>query len=499
MAAKRDTNSEIVFTNVMTIIEDIELNVLPSLLAHPRRQLDAYLPKKTGDREQTVEREVSDDEEFHLRGLTTALPRAIDEIDEGVITLEDDDHHDEYPEGGLRAYLVVLGGFLGCIVNLGVLNLIGAVQMWVSTHQLEEYLALTISWVFSIYLALTYMLAIVLGPIFDRYGPKHIMIASALLIFAGLMAVASSTSLAEFALSFTCLGIGNGLGMSPSISILSHWFFEKRGTMVGIATSGGSVGGVAFPLMLRYAYVKYDFVWALRILAFTNLGCMVCATMLVKERFRHRPTHTLSKWWERLSLAHLDGKYWVLVLGAFFAELSLVLIMTYLATYCLAIGASELTALLLVTVWNATGIAGRIVPNLVSDFLGRFNMNVAMLFGYTAVIWVMWLPFGHELPVLYAFSAIGGFFSGLILSLLPACLSQITPVRELGQRYGILLALLSFANLFGVPIALAIIGDGTIADYDNFVVFVACLSTAGLAFWYADRVMVAGWKINVKV
>ncbi|CAN3376993.1 hypothetical protein DIURU_001998 [Diutina rugosa] len=423
----------------------------------------------------------------------------------------DDESHDVYPEGGLRAYLVVLGGFFGCIVNLGVLNSIGAVQMWVSGHQLKYYSASTISWIFSIYLALTYMLAIIAGPIFDRYGPRHIMIVSALLMFGGLMGVASATELWQFALGFICLGTGNGLGMSPSISTLSHWFFEKRGTMVGFATSGGSVGGLVFPLMLRYAYSKYGFEWAIRILAFTTLGCMVVATALVKERFRRSPSQmsenhrSTSKWGHLKSkvslkfLVELDRRYWILVAGGFFAELSLVLIMTYFSTYCIAKGQTESTSLLLVTVWNATGIPGRIVPNFVSDYLGRFNMNVAMILGYTIVIWAVWLPLGHLVGALYAFAAIGGFFSGSILSLLPACLSQITPVREIGIRYGIVNFVLSIANLFGVPIASAIIGQGTSSDYDKFVIFVACLATAGLVLWYVDRGAVAGYKVNIKV
>lgn len=468
----------------------------------------------------TIELQPIEDLSTHHRGLTHKdKPKDEQGGDFGerdveqtvVVPDSDDESHDVYPEGGLRAYLVVLGGFFGCIVNLGVLNSIGAVQMWVSGHQLKDYLALTISWIFSIYLALTYMLAIIAGPIFDRYGPRHIMIVSALLMFGGLMGVASAAELWQFALGFICLGAGNGLGMSPLISILSHWFFEKRGTMVGFATLGGLVGGLVFPLMLRYAYAKYGFEWAIRILAFTTLGCMVVATLLVKERFRRLPPQKsdeqrqILKWNQLKSklsfkfIRELDRRYWILVAGAFFAELSLVLIMTYFSTYCVAKGQTESTALLLVTVWNATGIPGRIVPNFVSDYLGRFNMNVAMILGYTIVIWVIWLPLGHLIGALYAFAAIGGFFSGSILLLLPACLAQITPVREIGIRYGVVNFVLSIANLFGVPIALAIIGQGKLDDYDKFVIFVACLSTAGLVLWYVDRGAVAGYKLNIRV
>lgn len=442
--------------------------------------------------------------------LSSADNQNLDEIEQ-TTALDDSDAMDDYPEGGFNAYMVVLGAFLGCVVNLGVINSIGAVQMWVSTHQLSHYLALTISWVFSIYLALAYALLIVAGPIFDKHGPKAIMSAStAALIFAGLMGVASSTKIWHFILSFIALGFGNGLGMSPSVGIISHWFMEKRGLMTGVATLGGSVGGLVFPLLLRYTYARYDFVWALRIFAFTTGGCMVLATIFVKERFRRvKPTHTPEEQTRLLekrnikrmlgSYAHLDRAFWVLVLGAFFAELLLVLIVTYFATYSVAKGATESTALLLLTVWNATGIPGRWVPGYFSDMFGRFNMNVAMLLVYSLLIWVICLPFGQHVGALYAFALVGGFFSGSVLSLLPACLAQTTPIREIGQRYGVLNAVLSLANLFGVPIASAIISKGSSQDYDHFLIFVASLATAGTAFWYLDRCLIAGISIKVKV
>lgn len=423
-----------------------------------------------------------------------------------------DDAHDDYPEGGWRAYLVVLGAFLGCLVNLGVINSIGAVQMWVLQHQLVDYLALTISWVFSIYLALSYLLSIVSGPIFDRYGPKWIMWASTAFIFLGLMLVANSVEIWQFILAFIALGIGNGLGMSPSVGVITHWFMKKRGLVIGIATSGGSVGGLAFPLLLRYAYAKYGFIWAIRILAFTTGGCMVAATLMIKERFRaskknHDPNTKLvnlkslllSSIKEIIASLNIDKEYGVLVVAAFFGELSLVLIVTYYSTYSVAKGVSESTALLLLTVWNAAGIPGRWVPGWVSDRLGRFNINFTMVALYAIFIWVLWLPFGSHLGVLYAFSVLGGFFSGSILSLLPACLSQITPVREIGKRYGILNGVLSIANLFGVPIASAIINKGSLQDYDHFVIFVACLATAAAVFWGVDRCLVGGIKPTRKV
>ncbi|KAI5948784.1 hypothetical protein KGF57_005182 [Candida theae] len=429
----------------------------------------------------------------------------------------------------LQPYTVLVGSFLGLIVNLGLINSIGAVQSYVSVHQFSGYSASTVSWIFSIYLALAYAGALVSGPLFDSKGTLWLLIYSTLFIFAGLMGAANSFQIWHFVLSFISLGIGNGLGMAPLVSVIGHWFSPKiknsSNTMVdddklekfegmntklgvgvstGLATAGGSIGGLVFPLMLRKLYLSVGFVWALRILAFTCLGCMICSIVLVKERFRkEKKTSTvqLSEWPSKfINFCKIkDTRFLFIICGGFCTELSLVLLVTYFASYAIAHGMSESDSLVLITIWNGVGTLGRFLPGLASDYFGRFNINVIMLVGYCLTILVLLLPFGNNHKILYAFSVLGGVFSGSILSLLPVCLSQISKANELGKKYGILNFYLSLANLFGIPIAAAIIKHGTAHDYDNFIIFVGCLSVVGLIFWVLARVSLVGIKLNVRV
>ncbi|KAL1576474.1 hypothetical protein MGQ_04809 [Candida albicans P76067] len=428
-----------------------------------------------------------------------------------IAIVTEDDSSIEYPEGGLKAYSVILGSFLGLIVNLGLINSIGAIQAYVSTHQLSNLKATSISWIFSIYLSLAYAGGIITGPIFDKRGPLEILIVATAFIFLGLMGAAQSVEIWQFILSFISLGVGSGLGTTPLIVVISHWFCKKSGSFTGFATSGGSIGGLIFPLMLRHTYNVYGYVWAIRILAFMSLGCMVCSIFLVKERFHKVKTEVIAQQTQKTkfsiqvlmnklkSVNASDFKYIYVILGAFFAELSLILLVTYFPSYAIAQGASESTSLLLLTVWNATGILGRWIPGFVSDIYGRYNVYVFMLILYCLCIFVLLYPFGSSEKILYAFAGVGGYCSGSILGLLPACLSQITPVNEIGTKYGILNAVLSLANLFGIPIAASIIKDGTPKEYNNFVVLVGCLAVAGTLFWYFSRVAISGFKLNIKV
>ena len=59
-----------------------------------------------------------------------------------------------YPEGGLRAWSVVVGSFSGMLASFGLMNTIGTFQAYLSTHQLAHYSEGTIGWIFSLYVFL---------------------------------------------------------------------------------------------------------------------------------------------------------------------------------------------------------------------------------------------------------------------------------------------------------------------------------------------------------
>ena len=64
-----------------------------------------------------------------------------------------------FPEGGWMAWRVVLGSFFGLIAVLGFINSIGAVQAYISIHQLENMSESQVSWIFSVLIFLCYVLS----------------------------------------------------------------------------------------------------------------------------------------------------------------------------------------------------------------------------------------------------------------------------------------------------------------------------------------------------
>lgn len=159
---------------------------------------------------------------------------------------------ENFPEGGLKAWVVTFGCFLGLIACFGLLNSTGVIESHLQDNQLANESVSTIGWLFSLFLFVCFASCIISGTYFDRNGFRTIMIVGTVFHVAGLFATANSTKYWHFILSFAIVcGFGNGIVLSPLVSVPAHYFFKRRGTALAMATIGGSVGGVVFPIMLR--------------------------------------------------------------------------------------------------------------------------------------------------------------------------------------------------------------------------------------------------------
>ena len=100
----------------------------------------------------------------------------------------------DFPEGGLRAWLVVLGSFSSMTASFGVLNSAGTFQVYLSMNQLAHESPSAVGWIFSLYAFLTFFCGVQIGPIFDAYGPRWLVFAGTVCLVGGMFSVAESTS-----------------------------------------------------------------------------------------------------------------------------------------------------------------------------------------------------------------------------------------------------------------------------------------------------------------
>ncbi len=132
-----------------------------------------------------VKSDLADDEESEKDGGRTGTPDDTKSIASAA-------EEETYPEGGIRAWLVVLGCWLALFSSLGLMNVLATFQTYVATHQLAEYDAGTIGWIFSLYVFLAFFLGIYIGPLFDKYGPRWLIASGSVLLVLSLMLLSIS-------------------------------------------------------------------------------------------------------------------------------------------------------------------------------------------------------------------------------------------------------------------------------------------------------------------
>ncbi|CCH60584.1 hypothetical protein TBLA_0D00760 [Henningerozyma blattae CBS 6284] len=422
-----------------------------------------------------------------------------------------------FPEGGKQAWIAVFGCFCGFVACFGLLNSLGAIETQIQKYQLADESSSTIGWIFSLQLFFTYTSCILSGTYFDRNGFKVPVIIGTVLHVGGLFGAANSTKLWHFILSFAiCVGIGNGILMSPLVSAPCHYFNKRRGLATSLSTVGGSIGGAIYPIILRELFNKthpndpnYGYCWGVRTLAFMDLFLLSISILLVKERLKPTipplPDKTFKTKFDNFVQVYLknsfdifafkDMRYLFCVLGTVMGEVSICSSITYWGTYSISKGVSENNAYIIIMLINVSGILGRWIPGYFSDYVGRFNVAILTLFLLSLVEFVAWLPFGTNLNNMYGISVLYGFFSGSIFSLLPVCCGQISKTEEFGKRYATMYFVVAFATLVSVPISGAIIGGESSHEYQHYIIWCGITAFASGCCFIVSRYFSVGFKL----
>jgi MFS family permease len=96
-------------------------------------------------------------------------------------------------------------------------------------------------------LAVYALASIITGRLYDRYGPKWVIVWSSILFSAGFALMSTMHSLWQFILYYGILNAAGLGGITVPIfgSIIGNWFEKRRGLAVSLALAGGCLGQFA--------------------------------------------------------------------------------------------------------------------------------------------------------------------------------------------------------------------------------------------------------------
>ena len=154
----------------------------------------------------------------------------------------------DFPDGGTKAWLTVLGGWCCCLCSYGWLSSIGVFQTYYEQRRLSTYSPSTISWILSVQVFCLSGFAPINGKIFDSYGCRGLIMVGTFLHVFGLMMVSLSDQYYQIFLAQSiCSGVGTAMLFHGATNAVATWFQRRRGLAIGLVSSGASIGGVIVP------------------------------------------------------------------------------------------------------------------------------------------------------------------------------------------------------------------------------------------------------------
>ncbi|KAH8661500.1 putative monocarboxylate transporter [Tricladium varicosporioides] len=396
------------------------------------------------------------------------------------------------PDGGMTGWLVVLGAWCISFCSFGWINSVGTFQDYYESDLLRTYSASQIAWIPSLQVFFMFAMGPIVGKLYDTHGPRYLILGGSLMHVFGLMMASLSTSYYQVMLSQgVCSAIGVSAIFQPSLSSVGGWFDKKRGAAFGILSTGSSVGGVIFPIMVSRLIREINYPWAMRISAFVIFFLLVIANLTVKSRFPPDPK-VITK--DELAAPFREPVFILASLGIFFFTFGLFVPITYLVVEAVSHGMGSDIAHYLVAIFNAASLFGRMSSGILADKFGKYNTFVAVSYPAGIFVLTLWLK-GSNNTTRIVFALLFGFFSGSYVSLIPALVAQVSPVKTIGYRTGLVFLVASVGGLTTGPISGQILAHG--GGWTGVKIFSGVFCLVGTTFVLFARLYHTGPQLTI--
>ncbi|KXN84420.1 Riboflavin transporter MCH5 [Leucoagaricus sp. SymC.cos] len=401
-------------------------------------------------------------------------------LEKGPVESQPDQPHSTLPcpDGGWRAWGVVLGVWIMQFVTFGYTNAFGIYNDFYVREYLNHFESSQISWIGSFQLFLLLSSGLFTGRGFDAgYFYKIMLGGSALFVFCLFML--SITHSQQYYQVFLAQGLGIGLASGvtyvPGLAVLSHWFHKRRPLAIGLATSvrfhyhrhsldhnlrrkqGSAVGGFVHPIMLNQLFHgPLGFHNGVRVSAAMNIGLLAIGLLLVRTRLppSNAPRNTFSS----MKVFLRDPPYLATVFGTILVLAGLYYPFFFIQLNAIKNGVNATLAFYTVAIMNGASVVGRIIPNLLVHHFGVFNVVIFCIL--TSSILVFCTLAVKDVAGTVIFSILFGFFSGSYAGMLAPMVSSLAETdKEIGARLGICFTFTGLGGLVGTPIAGALLSS----------------------------------------
>ncbi|CAA7270135.1 unnamed protein product [Cyclocybe aegerita] len=326
-------------------------------------------------------------------------------------------------DGGVKAWVTILGAWLVLFGTFGYLYSFGVYQDFYTRHFLSNHSPSKIAWIGSFQLMMPFALGIVSGKLFDA-GYFHAIEIFGASIFTFSLFMLSLAKPQEYYQVFLSQGVGMGLGLGftfvPTVSIVVHHFRRRKALATGVALSGSSIGAIIFPIMINNLVEDISFAQTVRATGYIVLPFLLIGNLLMRTAYNktqaNKPKLDIKSFFT-------DPPYMWAVFGALVSSFGFYFPLIYLQLYAVQHGINQTLAFYSLAILNASSAIGRVAGNHLADIYGPFNILVPCTLITGGTIFAV---FGvNGTGSLVVVSILYGLFSGAWLSLAMASLGSL--------------------------------------------------------------------------
>lgn len=286
----------------------------------------------------------------------------------------------------------------------------------------------TVSSVFFLNMTCFALTLSIAGKLYDRWGPKWIILISTLFLSGGYGCISFVDRLWEFHIYYGILAaVGMGGASVPLIAaLMSKWFEKNRGLVISLALSGNCIG--QFVLVPFFSNLILQFGWR-----YTSIliGLLIFAvnTALALLVMKKEPHHQVVKSFSRknpsdirkkmtpgavavaadldLKAAMKTSSFWLYLVVMFVCGSGDFLITTHLVPMVTDFNISPATAANMLAWFGLLSMGGILIAGPVSDAIGN-KIPLALTFGLRLILFLLILKY-QNLVAFYILAVTFGF------------------------------------------------------------------------------------------
>ncbi|XP_025262262.1 monocarboxylate transporter 10 isoform X2 [Camponotus floridanus] len=370
------------------------------------------------------------------------------------------------PDGGLRAWMIMIGSFIINGVLFSIINTYSLIYPELQkrlTEAGEAEVSSKAALVGSLTIGMTFFLSPIAGMLTDKFGIQITTFVGGAIASAGLLLSSLLTDKVEVLyLTYGVMyGLGASLAYTPSLAILGHYFKKYLGLVNGIVTAGSSVFTTLIPFLTEYLLRHLGLEGTLRSLAALTTIIMACAILFKpiplntpqEDESQHNAKSLRNSLKEFINVSIWKRKRYVV-----WSVSIPVALFGYFVPY-VHIGKFVTTTFkgadgkLPVMCIGITSGIGRLIFGYIAD-LPKVNRILLQQISFISIgILTMLLPTTKSFLVLLIISLGMGLFDGCFISLLGPIVFDTCGRSGATQAIGFLLGMCSIPLTVGPPIA----------------------------------------------